>query len=225
ITTLTPFCASSLPSVPPPAPEPTITTTPLSFRSNFAIVISSLSDLREPVDIGEAALDVTAMLGGGALVAEFRPDLLLIVERHDEVAADGLEELGLLDVLQQPHAIGFPFDLGIGHLVIIARVLVEARDAALDHRLHGGILGGLAVPRLDRGDVVAVDQHVVRIDVARDLYQRLHGRGRQCSRLLSPGVADADTRAGRNGCDRNRGRRALQENAAVIFASAVDLSH
>src|SRR3977135_2879313 len=38
ITTLTPFCASSLPSVPPPAPEPTITTTPSSFRSNFAIV-------------------------------------------------------------------------------------------------------------------------------------------------------------------------------------------
>jgi hypothetical protein len=28
-----------LPSVPPPAPEPTITTTPLSFRSNFAICV------------------------------------------------------------------------------------------------------------------------------------------------------------------------------------------
>jgi len=31
ITTFTPFCASSLPSVPPPAPEPMITTTPSSF--------------------------------------------------------------------------------------------------------------------------------------------------------------------------------------------------
>src|SRR6266852_4836956 len=30
--------SSTLPSVPPPAPEPTITTTPSSFRSNFAIV-------------------------------------------------------------------------------------------------------------------------------------------------------------------------------------------
>ena len=43
ITTLTPFCASSLPSVPPPAPEPTITTTPPSFRSNFAMCCSSLT--------------------------------------------------------------------------------------------------------------------------------------------------------------------------------------
>src|SRR5216684_3017992 len=38
ITALTPFCASSLPSVPPPAPEPIMTTTLSSFRSNFAIV-------------------------------------------------------------------------------------------------------------------------------------------------------------------------------------------
>ena len=30
-TTLTPFCASSLPSVPPPAPDPTMTTTLSSF--------------------------------------------------------------------------------------------------------------------------------------------------------------------------------------------------
>jgi hypothetical protein len=43
MTTLTPFCASSLPSVPPPAPEPMITTTPLSLRSNFAMLISSLT--------------------------------------------------------------------------------------------------------------------------------------------------------------------------------------
>ena len=32
-TTLMPFCASSLPSVPPPAPEPMITTTESSVRS------------------------------------------------------------------------------------------------------------------------------------------------------------------------------------------------
>ena len=38
MTTLTPFWASSLPSVPPPAPEPTMTTTPSSFRSNFAML-------------------------------------------------------------------------------------------------------------------------------------------------------------------------------------------
>src|SRR5207237_10337395 len=89
ITTLTPFCASSLPSVPPPAPEPMITTTPLSFKSNLAILNSSLLlvdrglSLREPVDVGEAARDVAAVLGRGALVAEFRPELLLVIERDD----------------------------------------------------------------------------------------------------------------------------------------------
>src|SRR3954453_10885793 len=76
MTTLTPFCASSLPSVPPPAPEPTTTTTLLSFRSNFAIWVSLLIvccpglGLREPVDVGEAAFHVTAVFGGGALVPE-----------------------------------------------------------------------------------------------------------------------------------------------------------
>src|SRR5262249_21775355 len=90
ITTLTPFCASSLPSVPPPAPEPTITTTPLSLRSNFAMLVlltvrcRGLS-LREPVDVGEAALDVAAMLGRRAFVAELRPQLFLVVERDDEI--------------------------------------------------------------------------------------------------------------------------------------------
>src|SRR5215469_2943373 len=41
MTTLTPFCASSLPSVPPPAPDPTTTTTSESFKSNFAMLRSS----------------------------------------------------------------------------------------------------------------------------------------------------------------------------------------
>src|SRR5215468_5898485 len=101
MTTLTPFCASSLPSVPPPAPEPTITITPLSFRSNFAMLVLLTVrcrglDLREPVDVGEAALDVAAMLGGGALVAELRPQLFLVVERDNEVTANLLKERSLL---------------------------------------------------------------------------------------------------------------------------------
>ena len=39
-TTLTPFCANSLPSVPPPAPEPTITTTESSFLSKVFAILS-----------------------------------------------------------------------------------------------------------------------------------------------------------------------------------------
>src|SRR5215813_1035893 len=117
ITTLMPFCASSLPSVPPPAPEPMITTTPESLRSNFAMLVSSCRacslGFREPVDVRKAALDVAALVRGRALVAEFRPDLFLVVERHDEIAADLAEEVGSLDALQQRHAIGFPGDLGI----------------------------------------------------------------------------------------------------------------
>jgi hypothetical protein len=41
MTTSMPFCASSLPNVPPPAPEPTMTTTPSSFRSYFATMVRS----------------------------------------------------------------------------------------------------------------------------------------------------------------------------------------
>src|ERR1700748_2469087 len=107
ITTLMPFWASSFPSVPPPAPDPTMPTTPSSFRSNFAMirppnrVCSKPSDFRQPIDVVETTLDVAAMLGGRALVAKFRPQLFLVVERDDEIGATLLEEVGLLDSLQQ----------------------------------------------------------------------------------------------------------------------------
>src|SRR4051794_25083766 len=150
ITTLTPFCASSLPSVPPPAPEPTITTTPSSFRSNFAIVSSQLmfcaklsSNFRQPVDVVESALDVPAMLGRGALIAELRPQLFLVVERDHEIGANRLEEIGLLDALQQRDAVGLPRHLRVGQLVAVLRILIETADAVLDERFHDRILRGL----------------------------------------------------------------------------------
>src|SRR5690606_23242474 len=46
----------------------------------------------EPVDVVEAAVDVTALGEALALVAEDRPDLLLVVEPGDEPAAHRLEE-------------------------------------------------------------------------------------------------------------------------------------
>src|SRR5438445_2295927 len=70
-TTLMPFWASSLESVPPPAPEPTTTTTLSSVRL-YATMIAPSSGL-QPVDVVEAAMDVAALRGGGSLVAEPRP--------------------------------------------------------------------------------------------------------------------------------------------------------
>src|SRR5438045_5379369 len=232
ITTLTPFCASSLPSVPPPAPEPTITTTLLSFRSNCAMWVSSLTfvaggalSLREPVDVGEAALDVAAVLGGGPLVAEFRPELFLVVEGDDEVTANLLEEGGLLDALQQRHAISFPRHLSVRHLVAIIGFLIQTRDAVIDQRLCGRIFRRLAVPRLDCGDVVAVAQEVVRIDIARDFNQGLERRRRQRVCIVGPGGPCRKARAGRDRDGRHRRARALQDEPEDIFASTIDFSH
>src|SRR5712664_3682493 len=44
---------------------------------------SKPSDFRQPIDVVEAAVDVAAMLGGGAFVAEFWPQLFLVVERDN----------------------------------------------------------------------------------------------------------------------------------------------
>src|SRR5215216_8175928 len=108
---------SSLASVPPPAPEPTTTTTsasswskcrPLTAArpSSCALVtlpfpaVSGISALlfdarvRQPVEVGEAPVQVAALLEGRALVTEQRPHLRVVVEREDRLRADGLEERG-----------------------------------------------------------------------------------------------------------------------------------
>src|SRR5207248_2273960 len=99
-TTLMPFCASSLPSVPPPAPEPMITTTLSSFWLNVAAMAISSPDLfvqaardarSDPIDVVKTALDVAALRVGFALVAEDRPHLRIVVEGDDEAGPDGLE--------------------------------------------------------------------------------------------------------------------------------------
>src|SRR6185295_20087870 len=74
-------------------------------------------------------------------------------------------------------------------------------------------------------DVVAVGKEVVRVDVARDLDQRLQRRRRQRLGVLGPGVSDAET--GRGGhCGGRHGRgRALEKDAAVVFVAAIDFSH
>src|SRR6185437_10652087 len=56
-----PFCASSFASVPPPAPEPIITTTDESLRSNF-LGMEPLG-LSRPIDIAESAVEITTLCG------------------------------------------------------------------------------------------------------------------------------------------------------------------
>src|SRR5665811_2035956 len=189
------------------------------------MICPTSSDFRQPVDVVEAALDVAAMLGGGTLVAELRPELFLVIERDNEIGAELLEEIGLFDSLQQNHPIGFPRHLGISQLVAILCVLIEAPDAVFEQRFYGRVLGRLFVPRFDRGDVIIVNQEVVRIDIARDLNEGLQRRGRQRGRVGCPRILDADPGARRNGGNRNRGRGALQKGSAAIFASTIYFSH
>jgi hypothetical protein len=89
----------------------------------------------EPGDVVETAADVAAVDGRLALVAEEGPDLLLIVEADDEVAADRLEEFLLLDPAQDGDALGLPADLGVRSLVSRRRTPVEVGDALLDQVL------------------------------------------------------------------------------------------
>ena len=93
------------------------------------------SDLRQPVDVVETALDVAAMLGGRALVAELWPQLFLVVERDDKIGANLLEEICLLDALQQDDPVGFPGHLNVDELVPRERVLIETLDAIFEQRL------------------------------------------------------------------------------------------
>ncbi len=58
-------------------------------------------DLRQPVDIAEAAVDVAAVFGRRAFVTELRPELLLVIKRDDEIGPDLLEEVALLDSLAE----------------------------------------------------------------------------------------------------------------------------
>src|ERR1700704_2043025 len=90
---------------------------------------------------------------------------------------------------------GFPGYLNVSNLVPILRVLIETSNATFKERLDGWVLRRLCVPRHDRRDVVAVDQEVVRIDIARNFHEGLQCRGRQRGRVSGPRILDADAGA------------------------------
>src|SRR5690606_15503311 len=137
-TTETPFCASSFASTPPPAPVPITTTTLSSLRSKGAAMILSPS---EPRDVVEAALDVAALRIALALVAEERPDLLLVVEPGHQPAAHLLEEGRGLHAAHDRHPVRRPRHRRMGGIPRPRRRRIERRDPRLDRlRLLGGVI-------------------------------------------------------------------------------------
>src|SRR5882724_3074348 len=90
---------------------------------------------------------------------------------------------------------------------------------------HDMLTDSYYIPWLDRCDVIAVGQHIVRIDVARDLHQRLQRGRRQRRRVVGPGVGDGEPRRGRDRDGGHRRCRALEKDAAGMFASTIDFSH
>src|SRR5580700_1566585 len=112
----------------------------------------------EPGDVVEAALDISALGEGLALVSEDRPDLLLVVERYDEAGTDGLKRGVFALRLEQGDTVGFP---AAADIAAWARGGVERGDERLDLRLHGGVRSGLLVIGLHRDRVEAVGDLVV----------------------------------------------------------------
>src|SRR6202048_3746008 len=153
------------------------------------------------------------------------PQLLLVVERADKIRANLLEEIRLLDALQQDDPVGFPGHLNVGELVPIQRVLIETSNAIFEQRFDGWVLRRLSVPWLDRRDVIAVDQEVVRIDVARNFHEGLQGRWCQRGRIGGPRAPDADPGAPRPPDNPNCASGPLQKDSAAILASTIDFSH
>src|ERR1700760_168105 len=94
--------------------------------------------MSEPADVVEAALDVTALGEGLALVSEDRPDLFLVVERHDETRADRLEHWIRALVLEERNTVGFP---GAPDIAAFSGSPVERGDEPLNLGLHCRIAG------------------------------------------------------------------------------------
>src|ERR1700722_2355834 len=167
----------------------------------------------EPADVVEAALDVSTLGEGLALVSEDRPDLFLVVERHDEARTYRLEHRIRALVPEERDSVGFP---GATDIASLARGSVERGDEALDLGFHRGVARGLVVVSFHRDRVVAVGDLVMRVNVARNEDQGLHRLGLQTLDVESPRFGNVEQGPVRG--DRDRGcktvRGALQESAS-----------
>src|SRR3984885_205838 len=166
----------------------------------------------EPADVVEAALDVSALGERLALVSEDRPDLFLVIERHDEARADRLEHRIRALVLEDCDSVGLPRTADIASLSCSP---VERGDETLDLSFDLGVARSLFVVAFHRDRVVAVGDLVMRIDIARNEYQGLHRFGLQALDVEGPGFRRIEQGARRSDRDRGRetARRSLQESA------------
>src|ERR1700719_932648 len=101
----------------------------------------------EPADVVEAALDVSALGEGLALVSEDRPDLFLVVERHDEARADRLEHRIRALVLEERATVASP---GAPDIASFSRRSVERGDEPLDLGFHCRVARGFVVVAFHR---------------------------------------------------------------------------
>src|SRR5271168_1530599 len=167
----------------------------------------------EPGDVVEAALEISALGEGLALVSKDRPDLFLVVERHDEARAYRLEHWIRALVLEERDSVGFP---GATDIASLSCSPVERGDERLDLCFHLGIARGFVVVAFHRDRVIAVGDLVMRVDVARNEDQGLHRFGLEALDVEGPRFGNVQQGAGR--CDRNRGCEtgcgSLQESAS-----------
>src|SRR5690606_40462584 len=69
-----------------------------------------LTSMSKPFDFIEPAFDVASLRIGLSLIPEERPDLLLVIEAGDKVAAHGLEERAVLNVAENGDPVMHPVE-------------------------------------------------------------------------------------------------------------------
>src|SRR6266516_4617027 len=119
-------------------------------------------------------MDVAAPRSRFSLVTENRPYLLLVIEGHQQPAADALEKRLAFHLPEQRDAIRFPADIDIGDAMLLASELIEPGNALFDHRFGLRIGARFQVIALHGDGKKTISQTVMRIDVARHLDQGSH---------------------------------------------------
>ena len=110
----------------------------------------------EPVHVVEAAVDVAALGGRLALVAEDRPHLLVVVEAGDEVAAHLLDEGRRLALLEERDAVRLRLDGGVVAAVRAAAALSSSATPSSSISRSACVGRRRLVERVDGGGIELV---------------------------------------------------------------------